>query len=107
MTRSRSLGKFPSDPHARERLREAQATEARAVAAVYAAEAGRDKAIARRDEAIAAATAVVDAADADLAAARAALVAVSGVDRAASLLGATRSELRRASAATANGGAAS
>ncbi len=107
MARSRSLGKFPSDLQARERLREAQAAEARAVTAVYAADAERDKAIARRDEAVAAATTVVEAADADLAAARAGLVAVSGVDRAAILLGATRSELRRAAAASANGDTAS
>jgi hypothetical protein len=96
MTRSRSLGRRPTDLRARERLRDAQTAEARAVTAVYAAEAGRDAAIERRDQAWAAAAALVDAAEDDLAVARAAVVTVSGLDRAAVLLGTAKADLRKA-----------
>lgn len=95
MTRSRSLGRFPVDLGARDRLREAQAAEARAVGDVYAAQVAVDKAVTRRDEAIAAATAALDAANTNLDAARATLIAVSGLERAAHLLGTAKSQLRR------------
>jgi hypothetical protein len=96
MTRSRSLGKLPSDPQARERLREAQVAEARALTAVYTAEA-----------ALTAALEEAARADAALAVARATLIGRSGLDRAASLLAVSKTELRRSVAAAASNGASS
>jgi hypothetical protein len=98
-TKSRSFGKQPTDLHARERLREAQATEASATNAVYSAADVSHAAITKRDQARAAATVAVDAAEIKLAAAHAELVTVSGLDRAAMLLGVSKAALRKASKA--------
>lgn len=100
-TRTRPARK-PADPRARERLREAQAAETRALAAVCAAEAKLASAAARRDKAHAAADAWVTTASTLLDEARADLATVSGVDRAALLLGIGKTEVRR-SMASANG----
>jgi hypothetical protein len=86
---------MPRDGRARERLREAQQREAEAVAAVFVAQGALQKARAKRDAAIASATVVVDAAEEVVAAKQAALVKVSGVERAALLLGLKATELRR------------
>jgi len=98
-TKSRSIGKRPTDLAARERLRQAQVAESRATAAVYAAMEALGAAIAKREEANAAATVVVDSAAGALTLARADLVAVSGLDRAAMLLGVSKPELRKATKA--------
>lgn len=90
-----SPARKPADPHARERLREAQAAETRALAAVCVAEAKVASATARRDRAYAAADVWVSEAGAKLDTARADLATVSGVDRAALLLGISKAELRR------------
>jgi hypothetical protein len=82
---SRSLGRRPADPAARERLREVQAAETRAVAAYYFAAARADTA---RE--------VLSEAESDLAAAVRSVVATSGQERAMILLGLDRSELRQA-----------
>jgi hypothetical protein len=84
------------DGPARERLREAQQREAAAVAAVFAAQGALQKACAKRDSVLASASEVVDAAQDVVAAKQAALVKVSGVDRAALLLGLAVPELRKA-----------
>ena len=83
-TRSRSYGRTPKDQEARERLRAAQRREAQALTRVCAAEqkAMQVQALARD-------------AEHDVAAAHAALVEVSGLARAAVLLGTTVSGLRR------------
>jgi hypothetical protein len=98
-TKSRSLGKQPTDLHARERLREAQAAEASATNAVYSATDVLHAAINKRDQARAVATVAVDAAEIKLAATRAELVTVSGLDRAAMLLGVSTAALRKAAKA--------
>lgn len=85
----------PADPRARDRLREAQAAETRALATVCAAETKVASAIAKRDKACATADSWVADANSVLAVARADLVSVSGVDRAALLLGISKTELRR------------
>lgn len=104
--RMSSSRKKPRDPHARERLREAQAAESRAVASVYAAEAKVEAAIIKRDNARATADGwVADATDLRDQA-RADLVSVSGADRAALLLGLGKLELRRSVAACSQDGAA-
>jgi len=96
MTNQASQGsRLPRDVHARERLREAQQAESGAVSAVYAASGALERAFAKREAAVAAADATVDQARAVLATAQAALVRVSGLDRAAALLGSTKVELRR------------
>jgi hypothetical protein len=95
--RSRSFGKLPTDPQARERLRDAQNREAGATAAVYAARTALESATTRRDEIAAAASVAVSAAATRLASAYGALAAVSGWDRAAALLGLSKAELRRIS----------
>jgi len=92
---ARQRGHMPRDVHARERLREAQQAESAAVAAVYAASGALDRASAKREAVVAAADTTVDRARAVLSTAQAALVRVSGLDRAAALLGATTVELRR------------
>lgn len=92
---SRTRPAKPADPRTRERVRQAQAVETRAVAAVCAAEAKVAKVTAQRDKARAVADAWVAGASARLDAARAELAAVSGVDRAALLLGIGKTELRR------------
>ena len=74
LSRGRSAS-VPGASPARKRLREAHAVEARAVAAVCAAEAKLAAATARRDKA------------------RADLAAMSGVDRAALLLGISISDV--------------
>src|SRR5262249_28932687 len=88
------------DLSARERLRAAQAAEARAVSAVLAAEAKVEAAIAKRDKAYAAADSWVAAANAVRDAARLDLASVSGVSRAAVLLDITKTELRRSLSTT-------
>ena len=93
--------KKPNDPGARERLREAQAVEARAVVAAYVAEAKVATAITKRDKAHAIAEEWVADATGLLDRARADLVSISGADRAALLLGISKLELRR-SLSTAN-----
>jgi hypothetical protein len=77
--------KTPRDVHARERLRRAQADEARAVAEVYGAE-----------HRVAATQAAADQATDDLGKAQAALIDVSGLDRSAALLGMSKADLRKA-----------
>jgi hypothetical protein len=90
-----SPSRMPRDVHARERLRQAQQAEAVAVAAVVAAIAVLDRAKSKRDVAIAAAEAVVERAAAGVADAEVALIGVSGLDRAALLLGVNRAHLRK------------
>jgi hypothetical protein len=82
---SRSVGRLPTDPVARERLREAQAAEARVVAAYYASAARLDTARAMLAEA-----------ESALASAVTAVVATSGAERATILLGLGKAELRHA-----------
>jgi hypothetical protein len=89
----------PADPRARERLREAQAAETAALAAVCAAKTKVAAAQARRTKALATAAGWVNEAATLLDAARADLAAVSGADRAALLLGIPKTELRRSLAA--------
>lgn len=91
--------KKPTDVPARQRLREAQAVEARAVADVCVAEAKVRTAITKRDKAQAIADRWVAGATELLDRARADLVSVSGVERAALLLGIGKPELRRSLAA--------
>jgi hypothetical protein len=98
-TKSRSFDKQPTDLHARERLRDAQATEASATNAVYSATDVLHAAITKRDQARALATVAVDAAEIKLAATRVELVTVSGLDRAAMLLGVSKAALRKAAKA--------
>jgi hypothetical protein len=81
LSRGRSA-RVPADSPTRERRREAHAAEARSVAAVCAAEAKVAAATVRRDKA------------------RADLAAVSGVDRAALLLGISTSEVRHSVVST-------
>jgi hypothetical protein len=85
----------PADPLARERLREAQAAETQALSAVCIAEAKVESAIVKRDKAYATADSWVADANAVLDTARSELASVSGVDRAALLLGISKTELRR------------
>lgn len=83
-SRTTAAGRLPKDVRARERLREAQAAESRALAKVCAAGARR--------------TAAEDAlreAEAKHAAAQGELVEISGLNRAAALLSTTPSSLRR------------
>ena len=94
-TQTRTPRKLPRDLRARERLREAQEAEARAVTVVCAAEDALAGACAKRDAVIAKATATVEQAEAELATARAGLVKVSGLDRASVLLGFDRVGLRK------------
>jgi hypothetical protein len=90
-----STARKPSDPSARQRLRQAQLAESRALSRVCDAEARLKTAIARRDSAYATADGWVAAASALLDGARAELAVVSGLDRAALLLGIGKAELRR------------
>lgn len=93
-----------TDALARDRLRAAQAAETRAVANVLAAEAKVAVAIAKREKAYAAADTWVAAANTVLDAARTELASVSGVDRAAALLGITKPELRKSLGTTSGSG---
>lgn len=93
-----SVARKPADPRARQRLREAQALESRAVATVCAAEAKVGLAVAKRDKAVAVADGWVTGAREVLDRARSDLASVSGVDRAALLLGIGKPELRRSMA---------
>jgi hypothetical protein len=88
-------GRMPRDTRTRERLREAQRRETESVAAVCAANETLQKACAKREAALAAATAAVDDAQGVVETAQAALVNVSGLDRAALLLGVNSTELRK------------
>jgi hypothetical protein len=97
--RTRSARK-PADALARERLREAQAAESQALSAVCVAESKVESALAKRDKAYATADSWVADANAVLDIARSELAAVSGVDRAALLLGITKTELRRSVASS-------
>lgn len=94
-TTPRQASSPPRDVHARQRLREAQQQETRAVATVWTAQQALAKACAKRDAAVAAATVAVDRAQASVADAQAALVKVSGLERAAVLLGTEVTDLRR------------
>jgi hypothetical protein len=98
---------MPRDVEARERLRQAQDAEARSVSAVYAAQNALAAATAKRDRAVAAAEAVLAEAQRAVAVAQANLAAVSGIDRASTLLGVTSAALRRARAMIAERGASS
>ena len=89
-------GRLPLDVHTRQRLREAQNAEGRAVKAVCSAQAAVDSARAKRDSLYAAADRIVERAENRLTSAQAQLVEVSGLDRAAGLLGTNRNVLRRA-----------
>ena len=89
-------GRLPLDVHTRQRLREAQNAEGQAVKAVCSAQAAVDSARAKRDSLYAAANRIVERAENRLTSAQAQLVEVSGLDRAAGLLGANRNVLRRA-----------
>lgn len=94
---------MPLDVRTRERMREAQLAEARAVTAICAAQAAVARAAAKRDRTVAAANAMVQRAELELTRRHAALVSVSGLDRAATLLAVTPAKLRRASAAARDG----
>jgi hypothetical protein len=96
--RSRSLGRMPLDAEARARLREAQAAEASATSAVYSASATLDVAVAKRDKLLSTASVAVTDAEAALGESYSHLVSVSGLDRAALLLGLPRATLRKAAA---------
>lgn len=78
------MSPLPSDSTARSRLREAQRQEADALKAVELATRTRDR-IQRK----------LDATDSELAAAKQVLISVSGLARAALLLGEDQAELRR------------
>lgn len=77
------MSPFPTSEDARRRLREAQRAEADALSAVTRAQAARDRLQAK-----------VDRADIEIADAVQALAGVSGLDRAAQLLGVTVREVR-------------
>jgi hypothetical protein len=85
----------PTNIHARERLREAQAAEARALKAVCRAETALIAARNKRDESIAKADAAVSNAEKIVAATQAELVGISGLDRAARLLAHDKTVLRK------------
>jgi hypothetical protein len=87
---------IPKDGLARDRLRAAQAAEAQAVSTVYAAEDALVGVRRKRDDALAKADAAVAKAELVVAAAQAGLVTVSGLDRAARLLGHEKFVLRKA-----------
>lgn len=80
---------------ARERLRTQQAAEVKAVSAHTVACARLEGVLGKRAETLAAQDVAVVAAETDVAVAAAGVVAVSGFARAAALLGATPSSLRR------------
>jgi hypothetical protein len=94
----RRTGRIPKNVQARERLREAQDVEARAVSAASAAQDAFVAAARKRDKAVAVADALLAEAERALAAAQADVVAVSGVERASALLGVNRTVLRKACA---------
>lgn len=94
-TASPRTGRLPRDIRARERLREAQQQEAEALVALCATQDKLRKACAKRDVAVAAAAGMVERAQASVESAQAVLVQVSGLDRAAVLLGVDRAELRK------------
>lgn len=93
---------MPRDVRTRERLRAAQAAEARAVSAVCSGQNALASACRKRDHAVAAADVTVNKAEHVLAVAQANLVDISGLDRAATLLGLDKAVLRKAAAQ--NGG---
>lgn len=97
----RRAGRLPRDVQARERLRQAQDAETRAVSAVCAATDALAAARRKRDKAVASADAIFAEAERDLATAQAHVVAVSGLDRASALLGMSRAALRKARAVAA------
>lgn len=77
------MSPYPTSEDARRRLREAQRAEADALSTVTRAQAARERLRAK-----------VDRADAEVATAVQELAGVSGVDRAAQLLGVTAREVR-------------
>jgi hypothetical protein len=87
--------RMPRDVRARERLREAQQQEAQALAVVCAAQDALARTCAKRDAVLAAANGKVGQARAGVESAQGALVRVSGLDRAALLLGLDPAELRK------------
>jgi hypothetical protein len=95
-SQTRSVTRMPRDIRARERLREAQQAEARALTVVCSSEVALARVCRQRDEVIAAASARVAAFERELATVQASLVSISGLDRAAVLLGLEPSVLRKA-----------
>lgn len=87
--------KFPLDITARERLREAQRKEAALLARVAATDAALCRAKAKRDNLLTTAGQGVARAEGAVLEAERALVAVSGLERAATLRGCAVGELRR------------
>lgn len=96
-----SSAALPRNVHTRERLREAQAAEARALAAVCAAELALARVVTKQNRVIDSARAAVSRAEHAVDVTRVTLVEVSGLDRAATLLGLNRKALRRTAAAVA------
>lgn len=92
-------GALPLDIRTRERMRDAQLAETRAVNAICSAQAALVRAAAKRDRAVSAADAVLGKAELELVRRHAALVAVSGLERAAALLDTTPAKLRRTTSA--------
>lgn len=91
----------PRDLQARERLRRAQQRESEALTAVCTAQRALDRAQGKRQSALAAADAVVEQAQTVVTDAQAGLIAVSGLERAALLLGLDPGELRKITSARA------
>jgi hypothetical protein len=91
--------RMPRDVIARRRLQRAQQVEASAVSAVYQAEAALTRVRARHDAAIAAANEEFAIAEEGVRGAQRSLIEISGLERAAALLGTDRAQLRRISAA--------
>jgi hypothetical protein len=86
----------PLDERARARLRDAQRVESKAVAAVHAAVVKKQSEQAKLDAVIAKHQGVIDDAHHELSKAQSHLVAVSGIQRAALLLGEPVAALRAA-----------
>ncbi|TAM90291.1 MAG: hypothetical protein EPN43_05965 [Jatrophihabitans sp.] len=91
-------GAMPRDVRARERMRDAQAAEARAVSAICAAQNALARVVEKRNQVVARADATVREAERSLVNKWAELVAVSGLEHAARLLGTTPAKLRRETA---------
>lgn len=103
-TPSKRSTRRPRDDHARNRLQRAQQLESEALADVYVARENVTKACSRRDAAIAVATARVEHAQRAAESAEEALVRVSGLDRAALLLGVETTTLRKVRTTKTSGG---
>lgn len=90
--------RMPRDVIARRRLQHAQQVEASAVSAVYQAEAALCRVRARHDAAVAVAAEEVANAEDAVRGTQRTLIEISGLERAAALLGTDRGELRRLTA---------